>query len=360
MNIMVFDVPAESGGALSVLNDFYKEATLFEDKGINWIFVVSKPQLKETDNIKVLRFPWVKKSWWHRIYFDNILAPRLIKEYNVDKVLSLHNVIVPHIKSYQILYVHNSLPFVDYKFSLKENKLLWVYQNIISRNIIRSIKKSDKVIVQTKWMKKACIEKTRVESKKINVLPPQINVDINNFFKADDASLSTFFYPASSMDFKNHKVIVDACKYLKNKNINDFKVIFSLKGNETDNISKLYKESQDQNLPIDFVGNLTREQVFDLYTKSILVFPSFVESSPLPLTEAKLHHSIVIASDYSFSHEILDDYKNAYFFDAFNSNELAELIDKVLHQRIKYYSCTIKDKKADSQKLIDFIVNENQ
>lgn len=72
MNIMVFDVPAEHRGALSILNDFYDEVKSHHDKNINWIFVVSKPTLPETENIKVLRFPWVRKVGHIGFYLINL------------------------------------------------------------------------------------------------------------------------------------------------------------------------------------------------------------------------------------------------------------------------------------------------
>src|SRR5699024_2925067 len=95
MNIMVFDVPAERRGALSILKDFYNEAKSCEDKSINWFFVISKPNLEETDNIKVLRYPWIKKSWFHRLYFDKIVSPILVRKYNINKIFSLQNVRIP-------------------------------------------------------------------------------------------------------------------------------------------------------------------------------------------------------------------------------------------------------------------------
>ncbi|HOA81141.1 MAG TPA: glycosyltransferase, partial [Defluviitaleaceae bacterium] len=80
----------------------------------------------------------------------------MVKKYKPDKVLSLQNTIIPKVKkAKQEVYIHQSLPFVEYKFRFKENTGLWIYQNIIGRMIIRSIKKADHVIVQTEWMKKA-------------------------------------------------------------------------------------------------------------------------------------------------------------------------------------------------------------
>lgn len=336
MNIMVFNVPAATVGALSILNDFYDEVIAHQDKSINWIFVLSKPNINETKNVKVLRFPWIKKSWLHRMFFDNIVAPKLIKKYKIDKVLSFQNIIIPHTKVEQVLYMHNSLPFVEYKFTFRKNKHLWIYQNIIGRNIVNSIKKANKVLVQSEWIKKACIEKSKISNEKISVIPPRVSIVINKFFKPEGESLTTFFYPASEFEYKNHRVVIDASKELKREKIKDYRVIFTLKGNENKHVSKLYNEVKKNELPIEFVGKLPREQVFELYTRSILLFPSNIETYGLPMLEAKLHKGIILASNSSFSHEILDGYENVYFFDPFDCGKLAELISELLTLKIKY------------------------
>lgn len=333
---MVFDVPAESGGALSVLDDFYNEVRSHEDININWVFVISKPKLKETANIKVLRFPYIKKSWFHRLYFDTIVAPKLIKEYNVDKIFSLQNVTIPFTNIIQVLYVHQPLPFVNYKFSIRENGLFWIYQNIIGKKIINSMKIADQVIVQTEWMKKASIERSMINKEKVHIVPPIIKIDNQNFFENKEESLSTFFYPASAVTYKNHDLIVQACKQLKKETDINYKVIFTLNGNENKSILKLYKEIDKQQLPIEFRGSMSREQVFELYTKSILIFPSYIETFGLPLLEAKFHMSIIFASDCAFSHEILDGYNNVYFFNPFDANTLSNLMLKSLQGNIKY------------------------
>jgi glycosyltransferase involved in cell wall biosynthesis len=320
MKIMVFDVAAESGGALSVLNDFYDKYKA--DLNNEYIFIVSKPKLEETPDLKVLRYPWVKKSWLHRLYFDNYVAPKLVKKYGVDEIFSLQNVIVPYSKLYQTVYVHNSLPFSEYRFSITENWLLWTYQNILSKGIYKSIKKANRVIVQTQWMKKACVDKLNVHSEKIVVEPPKINIEVKNCFQPSKQNLSTFFYPASGVEFKNHSVIVEACTKLRKEGINNYRIIFTLYGNENNVISELHKKVKEQELPIDFIGSISREKVFEYYSNSVLIFPSYIESSPLPLSEAKMHGTPVLASNCAFSHEILDNYDKVEFFDPFKSEEL--------------------------------------
>lgn len=357
MNVMVFDVPAESGGALSILSEFYNEVKTHTDKDINWIFVLSKPVFNETENIKILRFPWLKKSWIHRLYFDQFIAPRLVEKYNANKVFSLQNVIVPKTKVAQTVYIHQTLPFIDLRFKFRENKLFWIYQNIIGKSIIKSIHKTDRIIVQTKWFKKLCIEKTGVKEEKFTVVPPQINIKIQKYFELDKKSHYTFFYPAGSSFYKNHKIIVDACINLKKTNMN-FKVVFTLKGDENEQISNLFNEVKNNRLPIEFIGNISREEVFDYYTKSILVFPSFIETFGLPLLEAKLHRSIILASDCPFSHEILDGYENVYYFPPFNADKLAYLMSKIIIGELNYIppNNEINPSNTIQDRLIDYLI----
>jgi glycosyltransferase involved in cell wall biosynthesis len=284
----------------------------------------------------------VKKSWFHRLYFDHFVAPKLVKNYNIDKIFSLQNVIIPKTGVEQILYVHQSLPFSGYKFNIKENFKFWVYQNIINKKIYSSIKEADKVIVQTHWMKDASIEKTRIINEdKIDVIPPEINLNIEEKFNVSKNKINRFFYPAGASYYKNHRLIIEASKLLEASNINDYKIILTLNGNESKNIKELYKEVKKYNLTVEFAGRLEREEVFNLYTKSYLLFPSYIETFGLPMLEAKLHKTIILASDKAFSHEILDDYENAYFFDPFDAEELMKYMKKLLIGEISY-------KKVDS------------
>lgn len=330
MRIMVFDVPAESGGALSVLHDFYNEYKL--DKKNEYIFVVSLPELRETSNIKVLRYPWIKKSWIHRLYFDHFVAPKLIKKYKVDKVFSLQNIIIPHTKVYQSVFVHNALPFSEYRFYFNESMFLWIYQNIIGRKIMKSIKKADQVIVQTKWMQKKCIEELGVNGEKVDVKQPKIDIEVKEFFQETKESLSTFFYPASGVVFKNHKIIVDACLKLKENGITDYKVIFTLRSDENEHISRLNTIIKNNQLPIKFAGSMARDEVFNYYTKSILIFPSFIETVGLPILEAKMHETPILVADCIYARSILSNYNATNFFNHKNTLELSELMIKCINK----------------------------
>lgn len=320
MNIMVFDVPAENGGALTILKQYYESALL--DKQNNWYFVISTPNLNKIENIKVLKYPWVKKSWLHRLFFDNFVAAKLVKKNKIDEIISLQNIIIHGPNVYQTLYLHQSLPFAEKRYKLSENFKFWIYQNLISEMIFRSIKQVDKVIVQTYWMKEACIKKTGVLPGKFEVVQPEISVIVKRQYKQESEDKVLFFYPAGALPYKNHKIIIEAAKQLKQARIDNYRIVFTLKGDENSKIKKLYDEVRTKNLPFDFIGQISREGVMDYYSKSILIFPSYIESFGLPLLEAKMHGTPILASNCSFSHEILDGYESACFFDPFGINEL--------------------------------------
>ena len=330
MKVIVFDVPADTGGALTILKQYYEVA--MNDKINTWCFIISTPELLEADKVKVLRFPWVKKSWFHRLYFDKFVAHKIVKLYQADEVLSLQNVIVEGVTCKQTLYLHQSLPFVEKRYRITEDFKFWVYQNLISRIIFKSIRKADTVIVQTKWMKDVCVEKLRVAPEKFQVIQPNVNVKVKKSYKQENEDNKLFFYPANGLVYKNHKIIVEAAMLLKLQKIVNFRIAFTIKGNENSNVKKLYGDVKRHTLPIDFIGQISLEEVYDYYSKSILIFPSYIETFGLPLLEAKMHGSPILASDCTFSHEILEGYEKVEFFDPFDSEDLSHKIVEILEQ----------------------------
>ena len=65
MRILVYDVAAENGGAVTVLNWFY--GIHKEDKENQYVYLLGKHTLENTDNITVINVPEVKKTWTIRL-----------------------------------------------------------------------------------------------------------------------------------------------------------------------------------------------------------------------------------------------------------------------------------------------------
>lgn len=328
--IMIYDVHASESGALAILDDLYNQVREYEDKTVKWIFIVSTPNYQETENIKVRRFPWVKKNWGYRYYFDHVTTRKLIKEYSPDKVFSLQNSGIDFYRKEQLVYLH--LPFIltDHKFDIKiDGKKLWLYQNVISKSIFKSLRKVNTVIVQTNWMKEALVKKAKLQKDKIEVLEPDISTNHILSYKDSKENRRRFFYPATAFTYKNHMTLLKAINYARKNGLDDYEVIFTLKANENSYTEKLKAYIDEKHLNVQMIGQIPRKNVFELYAKSVLLFPSYVESFGLPLLEAKLTGTYIIASDCSFCREILDGYDKALLFDEMDYKTMAAHILKL-------------------------------
>lgn len=334
--ILVCDVHASESGALSVLNDFYAQVCAYEDKSIRWIFAVSVPAYQDRENIKTLRYPWVKKSWFHRLYFDLFVTKKIIKKYKPDKVFSLQNMGLPLFKGEQAVYFH--LPFVvsDYKFRFwSDEKKLWVYQRIMGKRMFRSLRKVDWVIVQTKWIKEALIKKGKVSADKIRIERPLIPQEGICEFQAKEENFRRFFYPATAFRYKNHRTLLKAVTYAVENGLKEYEILFTLSPKENPYTKQLWQYVQENHLNVKFIGMRSRQEIFETYGRSVLLFPSLLESFGMPLLEAKLTGSPVLAGDCPFCHEILDGYEKVSFFSPMDYKELGTLMLQLVQKSVE-------------------------
>lgn len=320
MKILVYDVAAEHGGALEILKKVYEYAKL--DKKNNWIFLLSKVKFENCDNISIYNYNIVKKSWFHRLFFDKFTAPKIIKNENPDLVLNLQNIAIK-CKCQQYLYMHQSLPFIDYKFSIKHKKL-FVYQNIIGRMIKKSCKKVDKIIIQTKWIRDAIIRECKIEKDKFILSPPTIDKSL--LVTHIDNAQNLYIFPANGAFYKNHSTIVSACSELNKQGFQDYNIIFTLKGDENEFIKTLYEKSVLEKLNIEWRGRMNIEDIYSLYKDYGLIFSSYIETFGLPILEAKLSKAPILVAETPFSKEILEGYDKVKYFEKFDYKNLAKLI----------------------------------
>lgn len=353
--ILVLDVHASEAGALSILDDFYEEVIAKDPSLYEWEFIVSTPKYKSTKSIKVLRFPWIKKSFIARIFFDLFMLRSIIKKSNPCLIINLQNKAI-NIKGIpEIVYLH--LPFIltNYSFKLFADEFkLWIYQNIYKYFIFRSYKKVDTVIVQTKWMKDELINKTNLASKNIKIIYPKISKRFRNLNLPKNINYTNLFYPATGFSYKNHIVILKAMKELKDRYDIECTSSFTINSDENKYTKLLEKYASQSNLNINFLGKIDRDDVIRNYLSSCMVFPSYIESFGLPLLEARSLGIPVIALKSPFSEEILHGYRNSTFF---NNNDHIELANKILKIN-SWYSENISDSKGldSNYSLLDLII----
>lgn len=327
MRIVVNDLAASTGGALSILESLYRYVKT-TDKENEWIFLLSGNYLKSVNNIKVKIIPEVKKNWLCKLKFDYIYGGKVINELEPDYVLSLQNTITYGVQVRQGVYIHQAIPFQSIKkfsFFKKEECIYAVYQYLIGNVIKRSAKNADDVFVQTTWMQKAVSKKAKVDKNKINIVPVEIILPekYDNTCKQIEG---IFFYPAGfEAIYKNHNCIYKACELLDAEGIDQYKVILTLPEPER-------KVSER----ILFTGILDKDDVTAQYQESVLLFPSYVETVGLPLIEAMAAGSIILAADCEYSREVLKNYKKAFYFDPFSPKKLADLMKKVINGEMDF------------------------
>lgn len=324
MRTIVYDVAASSGGALAILKNAYDEAV--RDQSNEYVFLLSTPEFRQTKNVSVLNYPWVKKSWLHRIAFDVLVAPRMVKGWKIDKVISLQSTMMPFVRLPQTVYFHNPLPkaFTDERFPFRSPGHLWVYQNVIGPIIERAAKRCDELIVQTVWMKNRCVDKLGIPPDKIQVVPPRSSrrADLSARNDLPPGPLE-FFYPATSVLFKNHDALFDACSLLEQDFHGRYKLTVTLDRSGDARSRALAEKCREADLPVDFVGWLSASELEERYARSVLVFPSYLETWGLPLVEAQEYGAPIIAADLEYARETCGDYENVVFVDPHDAGELA-------------------------------------
>lgn len=321
MKIVVNDIAADSGGVLSVLKDFYQYIR-DNDTENEWYFLVGGEFIQPTDRIHVIELPEVKKNYLKRLSFDFFTGRSMINSLHPDVVFSLQNTITFGVDAPQVVYEHQPLPFQsekNYSFLKSSERRMAMYQHLIGKVIISSVKHASKVIVQTEWMREAISEKCRIPASRIVKIAPNVE-DLGHFRVDIPRRNDLFFYPTSAVPYKNISCICDAAALLKEKGLS-FEV-------------RLTVPEQKKQSDISWIGQISREDVMHQFCEATLVFPSYIETFGYPLVEAAQMGAIVLAADLPFAHEVLGSYENSYFFDPFDPKTLANLMEQVITGKI--------------------------
>ena len=147
---------------------------------------------------------------------------------------------------------------------------------------------------------------------------------------------NSFFYPAYPRVFKNFEVICKAAEILLNQGISDFKISFTIAGNENKYARYVYNTFNHIN-NIEFLGAMSREKTFELYNNSgCVIFPSKLETWGMPITEAKSFLKPIILADLDYAHETIGKYDKVRFFDPENATALAAIMKEFINKKIKF------------------------
>lgn len=333
--VLVVDTAASEGGALSILNDFLNYVSS-HDAGVDWVVITSIDQPRRAPWVRVEVDRRPKRSLLRRALWELVQVQRYIRSYRPDVVFSLQNTAVMRCPVPQVIYVHQPLPFARWRrWSMfrREERGLAIRALALGPAIRWGARRATGVIVQTRWMKDALVSQARVDAERVVVVTPNAVItetaqpgegrDATKYWQITDSI--RLFYPTSAVVYKNIETLLCATAEMIRSN-HPVEVVLTIRGTENAYARRMLRLATSLGDCVHFVGQLPREVVVNELRESILVFPSYIETFGLPLLEARSVGGKVVASDTPFAHEVLDGYRQAWFFPVGSSAGLASAI----------------------------------
>lgn len=320
MKIIVINNPAaKNGGALSILRELLEKISMNKCSNIYHV-IVSQEELKKYENDKLKIYVISVQSFKNRIKWDNYLLKKFLNKNKIkaDIFISLQNTGVNIDKKIpQIIYYHQSLTLSEKKWNIlkKDERTFWMYKNLYKFFIKQYLKRVNKIIVQTDWVREEFSKKFNYKLEDIFILKPTITkIDINKV-KNIAKNKYRIFYPASPLIYKNHRFIIENINEIKKMyNIESYECIFSFFKEDNLKLDKLIEEKKLQD-KVKYVGKLKYKEVLEYYKSSdLMIFPSYIETYGLPLVEAQQFNLKILALDLAYVREACDGYENIKYW----------------------------------------------
>lgn len=332
--IVISAVNFTSGGPLSILIDCLKsikELQLYIHNEI--IVLVHKKELvADFDFCEVYEYPAIKSSWSKRLRFEYLQSKKLSKLWKPDLWISLHD-ITPVVICPQVVYCHNPSPFYKIKAKTAFYDITFTLFCFFYRYLYRiNIKKNLYVIVQQQWLREEFLSHYKVKS---IVAYPQLPKRNQREANSQTGEKFVFIYPAFARVAKNFDVLLEAALILSKKR-KDFEIWLTISGTDNKYAQMLYDRYNNIE-SVKFLGNLSRNDVFDLYAKSsALVFPSELETWGLPITEYFDYKKPMLLSHLKYAHETAGDYPFVKYFDQTNAGQLSYYMELLMANKLVF------------------------
>jgi len=281
---------------------------------------------------------------------EQLQFPKILGKYNLDLMHFPHFNVPIFYRGKFIVTIHD---LIHQKFAMKRattrNLLLYKLKQYGYKKVFSSaIKKSQKIITVSDYVKDQLKDEWRVEDKKIIVTKEGVEENLIKLGKEISEKeakkvLDKFnirqpflFYIGNAHPHKNVEGLIKAFLELRKK-YQYLQLVLS--GNDHYFWQKVRKDFQNKD--IIYTGFISDEELVSLYkTAKVFVLPSFEEGFGIPILESFALGCPVVASDIGALKEVGGD--GAIYFNPFpprhperseGSSDLAEKIEKVLNDQ---------------------------
>ena len=364
--IIVNDVAASTGGALSILRQFLTELRNNEmARSYRWVVFVSNDLVNEFDGEHIEIVKVNAKKWRNRIWWETHGISRWLDKHHIrpDIAVSFMSVGFRRLNCSQIIYIHQSLPLGDFRefkiFELKARFYTWG----IGKWMKWSIKRDSTIVVQTNWMKEAVSSKLKIPHSQIHVIKPEVKPLSKPEIEHSDLACYHLFYPAvPGVSYKNHELLIRMLAIMKEKNLQLYsKITLSFTCKPNDNrVTKYYyrlckKLSVDER--IEWKGYLNKDKMLREYIESdIVLFPSKLETFGLPLIEAASLGKPVFVLDKPYAHDVLEGYGGVRYLED-EPARWAEKLEETLVTRKLHFEQFVNYDSGGWSRFVNLVIN---
>lgn len=338
--LLINATAARSSGALTILKDFLSYVYKSEETKYHLhLLTTTEGIFHNSANVTVHELPiqnWSTRLLWDRSGFQKWCEQESIIP---DIVVSFQNT-CPHLTgAYRdvklLVYYHQQLPLVKYqwKWHRSDERKLFMYAHFY-RFFVNRWNRNAQYAVQLPSVKDLfCRKFANIPPERVHVVRPNLPcIDTAAVpYKTISNSSKVFLFPATPLRYKNHAVILDALKILKNEApeaVEKLQVIFTV---SSESFVAQTVFSMGLGSAVSCIGSISYEDLLSYYKScDALLFPSKIETFGLPLVEGAMFGLPVIAASLPYAREVLADYSGAVFADADDPAEWAEDIRQLV------------------------------
>ncbi len=336
IRVLVHAHPTKMGGAKRHLESMMNALARYGEDLELFLLINDLYDTSVFDNrVNIIKLPARLSSGLGRLYLDNLLVNRIIKEKDIDTLLSFSNIgpIAPRCR--HILFEMNALYFCKNIRRLYPAKTRADFA--IKRSLIAlCIRGADIVVTPSQSLKRMLVDTIGAEEKKISVLHHAMEPEFTQAKRDEsifDPEKISFLYPSHLARHKGVGILLEGVKLLKAKRADLFGTLEILctfdREDEPEYFDELTHFIDKNGLEscIKFTGRKSQSQIASLYKGAdYMIYTTECESFGFSMLEAKVFHLPALCSDIPINREISK--KSAHYF---RSDDPADLADKLAY-----------------------------
>ncbi len=340
---------SESGVGRYIRN-LIAELQVLDNRNEYYIFLLKKDYNSLTYHSGNFKKVVADFKWYG--FEEQIKFPPLLRKYNLDLVHFPHFSVPIFYKEKFVVTIHD---LIHQKFSMQRvtthGPILYKVKQLGYKKVFGdAIKRSEKILVPSNFVKNQLINKWWVKAEKIMVSHEAVEGQIiaiathctqnkiDQVLKKFKINGSYIFYVGNAHPHKNVEGLIAAFRQLKVKSQkskvknNDLKLI--LAGQDHYFWERIKKELQESRVrspeDIIFTGHVSDEEMVALYKSAeCFVMPSLEEGFGIPILEAMACSCPVVSSNGGSLPEVGGD--ACIYFDPHNIDDMAEKISLLCH-----------------------------